>query len=191
MLSLAYSQIATATNAIWLKDTNGVVCTNSASSNSGQLVGLGDAASGSVTIDNPGTGTTNCTGIPTTTSPITFSGFAQNTVPISMIKPGTNNNPECLNQGSNLSGVNGSATTSGFTLTFAFSYTNGCPAPLPVFTRTATLTDGSTVFNGTYYVYNTNTVPEPSTIMLLLAGLLGLAGMSWLKRSGRMSPPQY
>lgn len=192
MLSFAYSQVATATNVIWLKKDN-TVCTNSAitnPANPGKIVGLGDAISGSMTIDNPSGGLTNCTFIPTTTSPVTFSGFTKDIVQINMLKPGTNGNLECLDQGNNLSGMHGTVTSGAYTLTLGFSYINGCtPNPLPSFTRTAILTGGMTTFNGTYHVYNTSTVPEPGTIMLLLAGLFGLATMSWIKRGKSQLTP--
>lgn len=192
MLTLAFSQIAAATNAIWLKDSNGVVCTNSLSQNAGQLVGLGDATSGSMTIDNPSGGSTNCAGIPITTSPVAFSGFAKDIVQIWMSKPGTNGNIECLDQGNNTSGVHGSAINGAYTLTLGFSSppNSGCPQPLPTFNRSVTLNHGTDTFIGTYYVYNTaNSVPEPGTIMLLLAGLFGLVVMSWVKRGGNLSSP--
>ena len=193
MLSLAYSQVATATNVIWLK-VNNTVCTNSGitnPANPGKIVGLGDASSGSMTIDNPSVGTKNCPTIPTTTSAVTFSGFTTDTVQINMLKPGTNGNLECLDQGNNLSGMHGTVTSGGYTLTLGFSYTNGCTLnPLPIFNRAAMLTGGMTTFNGTYHVYNTSTVPEPGTIMLLLAGLFGLATMSWIKR-GKSQPTPF
>ncbi len=42
-------------------------------------------------------------------------------------------------------------------------------------TRNFTFTEGSNTINGTYYLFNTNTVPEPGALWLAAAGLAGLA----------------
>lgn len=200
MLILAYSQIAMA-NSIWLKDANGVVCTNTASTNAGQIVGLGEVnrstGAFNMTIDNPSGGTMTCPSIGTNNNPISITGALATQLPVvHMLKPGTNNQNECLNQGNNLVGVTGSASggtgTNARSIAFSFSFTDGCPG-LPAFSRPATLSGGSGAnafsFTGTYYIYDINSVPEPGTIMLLLAGLFGLVAMSWIKRSKSLLTP--
>jgi hypothetical protein len=202
-------------NTIWLKDSLGNVCTNSASSNPGGIIGYGginrDGSGFIMTLSNPAATkptTGDCAAIPTTTTDLVFTGgnVVQNVVPVTMIKAGTNGANECLDQGLNLSGVTGGATQAGFNLAFSFAGTAGCPhpnyqAPNPVlptfqapFQRTVSISTGTgffatTLFNGTYHISTQtlpNQVPEPDTALLLLAGGLGMAGLAlWRRRAGK------
>jgi hypothetical protein len=118
-----------------------------------------------------------------------------------MRKAGTQGAAECLKQGSNLSGVvlTLADTTSQYTLTTTFSYTDGCdpitgnsltPSGLPDFIRGATLDKPTgTDFSGQYYVFNVNAVPEPDTLLLIAAGFaaLGVAGTRRYQKGRRRS----
>ncbi len=198
-------------NTIWLKDSLGNVCTNSASSNPGGIIGYGginrDGSGFIMTLSNPAATkptTGDCATIPTTTTDLVFTGgnVVQNVVPVTMVKAGTGGNSECLDQGLNLSGVTGGATQAGLTLAFSFTGAAGCPhpnyqAPNPVvptfqapFQRTVSISTGSgffgtTLFNGTYHISTQtlpNQIPEPNTTLLIFAGVLGMAGLALRRR---------
>jgi hypothetical protein len=116
------------------------------------------------------------------------------------IGPGTQGRAECLNQGDNLfylagPSVTTSDSTGQYTLTLSFtpdSYKDGCDpvtgAALtrdgqPAVIRTATLTKPSgTAFNGSYHLFNVNTIPEPDTLFLLFSGALAAVSMRLMKR---------
>lgn len=197
-------------NTIWLKDRQGNVCYNSASSNPGQVIGYGginrNGSGFTFTISNPAAGvrspaTGDCANIPTTTANLVFpaGNVVANVVPVSFMKPGTQGVNECLNQGSNLSGVTGGAsvgTGSGRrTLAFSFTGTTGClpgsyQAP---FARTVSIATGAgpaitTVYRGNYHIFNeANPIPEPGSILLILVGALGLGFLAKrYRRSGAL-----
>jgi hypothetical protein len=145
------AQGASATT-IWLKDRNGQVCKNTASANAGGVIGLGSVDRNGVitmTIDNPDTGTEtrspstgDCANLPRTPAgnPSVFNGnVTPSIVPIHMLKPGTKGALECLDQGSNFAGVNGSVVSGPQTISFGFGYTDGCTGgnALPTFSRPA------------------------------------------------------
>lgn len=199
-------------STIWLKDRQDQVCYNTASINPGGVIGYGginrDGTGFTMTISNPVGGTKtpatgDCANIPTTTTDLVFSGgnVAPNVVPVTMVKTGTGGNPECLDQGLNLSGVTGGASigTGVNTRTVAFSFAGaaGCPHPnytvatyQAPFQRIASITSGSgpfasTVFQGNYHIFDQASIPEPGTLPLLLAGVAGLAGLALRRRSRR------
>ncbi len=202
-------------NTIWLKDRDGNVCINSGSTNPSGIIGYGginrDGSGFTLTLSNPAATkptTGDCANIPTTTANLVFpvGNVVQNVVPITVVKAGTNGANECLDQGLNLSGVTGGATQGAFTLAFSFTGAAGCAhpnyqAPNPVlptyqapFQRTASISTGTgffatTLFNGTYHISTQtlpNQVPEPDTALLLLAGGLGMAGLTlWRRRVGK------
>lgn len=191
-------------NTIWLKDRNGNVCYNTGSNNPSHIIGYGGVnANGTgftMTIDNPlATKPTSgdCANIPTTTTPLVLSGgnVVGNVVPVSNVKPGTKGVNECLNQGNNLVGITGGTSTGSgaSTRTIAFSF-NGAAGCLPntyqePYQRTVSIATGTgpfatTVYSGNYYVFNpTAVVPEPGSIMLLLAGGLGFGFVLRRRRS--------
>jgi len=196
VLLATLAQGASATT-IWLKDRNGQVCKNSASTlNAGGVIGLASVdRNGAITmtIDNPDTGTEtrspstgDCANLPRTTTgvPLVFiGGVTPSIVPIHMLKPGTKGALECLDQGSNFSGVNGSVVSGNQTLSFGFGYTDGCTGgnALPTFSRPVTLSMPENpeadiiVFNGLYHIFNEgNPVPEPGSLLLLVAGAASL-----------------
>jgi hypothetical protein len=198
---------------IWLKDRQDHVCTNSLSSNPGQIIGYGginrNGTGFTLTLSNPAGGVKNpstgdCANIPTTTADLVFpvGNVVANVVPVTLVKTGTGGNPECLDQGLNLSGVTGGSSvgTGANTRTLAFSFTGsaGCAHPnysVPTyqgpFQRTASIARGAgslqtTVFQGAYHIYNeTNPIPEPNSILLILAGAssLGLLAL-WRRKAG-------
>ena len=193
-------------STIWLKDRLGGVCYNAGitnPNNPSHIIGLGginqDGSGFTLTIDNPaGAGkptTGDCANIPATTTPLVFSGsgVVANSVPISSLQPGTKGANECLNQGNNLSGITGAASigtgSATKSLQFNFSGTPGCLAGTvqAPFVRGVLLVTGSaatfggakTVYAGNYYIFNpAATIPEPGSLLLLLAGLLGMGFLS-------------
>jgi hypothetical protein len=203
LLFLAISAQAASASTIWLKDSNGQVCKNSASTtNAGGVIGLGSVDSNgamTMTIDNPNTGTEtrspstgDCANLPRTTAgtPLVFRGsVAPQIVPIHMKKPGTHGVLECLDQGNNFVGVQGTLNdvqNAGYSLVLAFSYTDGCGgSALPTFQRPVLINPsakGATVFSGAYYIFNANSVPEPGSLYLLLAGAAGLTLLGLQRR---------
>ena len=206
-----FSQSALA-NTVWLKGGD-AVCENSLSSNPGKVIGYGGVDRNGVftlTISNPTDGTRNpargaCANLPATgasssETPIVFNGSAQAEIPsLNMIKAGTQGAAECLQQGQNLSGISVttlSDTSNQFNLSMTFSYTDGCnpatgdritPSGQPVFIRTATLDKPTgTDFAGNYYVFNVNAIPEPSTMLLMVAGFAAI-GFVGMRRSNKGS----
>ena len=174
-------------NTIWLKDSLGNVCTNSASSNPGGIIGYGginrDGSGFIMTLSNPAATkptTGDCATIPTTTTDLVFAGgnVVQNVVPITHVPTSPGGGNECLDQGLNLSGVTGGATQGIYTLSFSFTGAAGCPhpnyqAPNPVvptfqapFQRTVSIAPASggigssaPLFTGTYHI-STQTLPN-------------------------------
>jgi hypothetical protein len=208
LLGLTFFAQGALANTIWLKDRQGSVCINTGSGNAGGVIGLGginiDGSSFFLKIDNPKATkptTGDCANLPTTdtSGPLVFNGtMTANVVPIAMMKPGTKGVNECLNQGNDLSGITGAATIgAGATLKslqFNFSGATGCmpntyQAP---FVRGVILVSGSaatfggakTIFQGNYYIFNPSAIPEPGTIPLLLAGLVGLGYLAMRRRTG-------
>jgi hypothetical protein len=209
MLFVAQGALA---NTILLKDRQDQVCYNSASSNPGGVIGYGginrDGTGFIMTISNPAGGTKtpatgDCANIPTTTTNLVFTGgnVVANVVPVTHVKPGTNGQNECLDQGLNLAGVTGGASigSGANTLSIGFSFAGaaGCAHPnytgatyQAPFQRTAIIATGSgpfqqTLFNGRYHIFDQATVPEPGTLPLLLAGASGLALLALRRRSRR------
>jgi hypothetical protein len=165
-----------------------------------------------LTLSNPGTtgdgavtpASADCLAIPRTTTNLVFTGgnVVRNVVPITLVKAGTGGNNECLDQGLNLSGVTGGASAGALTLAFSFTGAAGCPhpnyqAPNPVvptyqgpFQRTVSIATGSglfltTLYTGAYHIStqtNPNQVPEPSSILLILAGVSSLGLLALLRR---------
>lgn len=196
-------------NTIWLKDRQGNVCYNNQSQNPGGVIGYGginrNGTGFTMTIDNPQAGTVtpssgDCTTIPKANQPLVFGAgnVVANVVPITNVKTGTNNAPECLDQGLNLSGITGGSTvgTGGNARSIAFSFTGaaGCPHPnysVPTyqapFQRTVSIRTGSgpaqrIVYQGAYHIYNTASVPEPGSLLLLLAGATGFGVLALSRR---------
>lgn len=169
---------------------------------------ISNPPSGAVT---PATG--DCDTIPKTPAgDLEFSGgnAVPNVVPVTHIKAGTNGDAECLDQGLNLSGVTGGASIgSGVgkrTINFSFNGADGCHHPnysVPTyqapFERTVSISTGSgpsqkTPYSGTYYIFNPdvvdpiNNVPEPGSLLLMLAGASGLGALALARRrSGKRS----
>lgn len=202
---------------IWLKDRNGNVCYNSLSTLGGPppgapggYIGLGginrDGSGYQMQISNPTAGvvtpaTGDCTTLPKSDSILSFSGgsVAPYKVAVSMVKPGTKGNNECLEQGVNLMGLNGGSSTvvGTVTWTLAYSYASatgckpGTEAPPSLFEqRSVSLARkagafSNTTYRGTYHIYNeSNPIPEPSITLLLLAGALGLGTLGvWRQRA--------
>lgn len=192
-------------NTIWLKDRQGNVCYNSASTNPGQVIGYGgvnhNGTGFTLTIRNPANGTKtpatgDCAAIPTApaANPIVFNGaLTPRLTAVHMWKPGTNNALECLDQGSNLSGLSGTVTSGNYRLLLSTQFTDGCNMQtqskitsdgLPVFVRTVSLFAGGErpVYTGAYHIFNVTTVPEPSSILLLLAGATGFGVFALARR---------
>ena len=105
-------------NTIWLKDTGNNVCYNSASTNAGNIIGLGginkNGTGFTLTISNPTAGTVTpatgaCTTLPKSDTDLVFTGgsVAPNNVAVSRIGTGPSDSGQCLDQGINLTGVTG------------------------------------------------------------------------------------
>lgn len=193
-------------NTIWLKDRQGNVCYNSASTNPGQVIGYGgvnrDGTGFTLTISNPANGTKtpatgDCTTIPSApaANPIGFSGSMTARLQAThMWKPGTNQVPECLDQGTNLSGLSGTLNSGQYRLLLSTQFTDGCNIQtqtkitsngLPAYVRTVTLFGGGgerPLYNGVYHIFNVASVPEPSSILLILAGATGLGALAISRR---------
>lgn len=200
LLLLALAAQGASATTIWLKDGAGQICKNTGSSNPGQVIGLGSLTAGGVLtmkISNPpatAPTTGNCKDLPKTSgADLEFSGpVAPQNLRIHMWKAGTKGRMECLDQGNNLSGVNGGvnftlANGQQFTLGLGGGYTDGCDMQtqtkitsdgLPVFTRIATIRRVGaerTSFTGSYHIFNElNSVPEPGSLLLLVAGAASL-----------------
>lgn len=112
------------------------------------------------------------------------------------VPPGTK---QCLDNGTNVSGVLGTlAVKSGqYRLTFNSTTTNilasnGCSTnDEPTYTRTFTITgpNGFNVSNAYWVVNQVHAAPEPGSLSLLFAGLGGLGLLWWTRRNGaRLAP---
>jgi hypothetical protein len=194
-------------NTVWLKDRNGNVCYNNSNGNVGHVIGLGsinaDGTGFTMTIDNPaGPGkptTGDCASIPATTSPVTY---ATGSVAGNLAHVSSGSGATCKDQGTNLVAIHGaSAKVSGRYLSFAFfNPARGCKpgtfkVPLTTANRQAFIKQrapqgpGSiTIFTGSYYVFNPASIPEPDSLLLLLAGSLSMAFIA-LRRSRRVTSP--
>jgi hypothetical protein len=196
-LLAAVAQGASATT-IWLKDNAGQVCKNSLSTNPGQVIGLGTVTSAgalTLTISNPSNGTKTpssgeCLNLPTApaANPLVISGsVTPQMLSIHMWKPGTKGAMECLDQGSNFSGIIGLVTNNPYRFNFTGGYTDGCNMQtqtkitsdgLPVFVRGLVIRQQGRelpLFTGSYYIFNeANRIPEPGSLLLLMAGAAGL-----------------
>lgn len=101
---------------------------------------------------------------------------------------------QCLDNGTNVSGVSGSLTTKNGNYKLTFNSTpanvlssNGCTANNePTYNRTYTITDtsnNSVVGSGNYWVVNqVHAAPEPGSLSLFFAGLGGLGLLWWRRR---------
>lgn len=133
--------------------------------------------------------------------PIVFNGtLTRQLRQVHMWKPGTDGRLECLAQGQNLSGVTGSVTTgtgtNQYSIGFGFAFTDGCNFAtqqiitangLPTFTRTVFISQRQgnafpRVYEGNYQIFNVEAVPEPSSMLLLLAGAFGLGVLALSRR---------
>jgi len=221
-LSLLLAQTAGA-SVVTLKGTGAVgstpvVCTNTLTvspSNPLGIIGLGSIdGSGNITMTilNPTNGVvaprgSSCINIPRTgpsssPTPIVFTGSlpAQYST-LHAVRAGTKGVAECLEQGSNLSGIGasgGSSLVSGaYTLTLSYNFNSasddGCVYPSqppvwitldgqPKFSRGATLAGGPQTFTGAYHLYDAATIPEPGSLALLLAGAAAAVGLNLLSR---------
>ena len=172
----------------------------------GYTLTISNPTGGTVTITKP-TGapgevltpaTGECATIPKSDTNLEFTGgVVANNVAISRIGTGPSDTGQCLEQGITLAGVTGSSsvTESGSTWTLSLSYagTPGCKLgtdapPSGPLQRSATLAiDNSNVYSGSYHIFNVNSVPEPSTTLLLLAGALGLGSLAFWRRRNEMT----
>jgi len=99
---------------------------------------------------------------------------------------------QCLDNGTNVSGVNGTLKTKSGQYTLQFHSTpanilasNGCATNAePTYNRNFTITgpNGFNVSNTYWVVNNVHAVPEPGSLSLLLAGLCGGLGLLWWSR---------
>jgi hypothetical protein len=196
-LLAAVAQGASATT-IWLKDNAGQVCKNSLSTNPGQVIGLGTVTSAgalTLTISNPAGGTMTpssgqCLNLPTApaATPLVISGPVTPQIsPLHMWKPGTKGAMECLDQGNSHYGIIGNVNNSPYRFQFSGGYSDGCNMQtqikltadgLPVITRGLIIRQEGLeipLFTGSYYIFNeANRIPEPGSLLLLLAGAAGL-----------------
>jgi hypothetical protein len=161
-----------------------------------------NAGSLTLTISNPANGTLtpnsgDCLKLPigSAATPLVFSGsVAPQMQAIHMWKPGTKGAMECLYQGSNFVGLSGVLTSGQYRLTLGGGLlSDGCDLQtqtkitsdgLPSFRRIATIFSGGEApqFNGAYYIFNANAVPEPGSLSLLLAGAAGLTLLGLQRR---------
>jgi hypothetical protein len=211
-LLAAVAQGASATT-IWLKDNAGQVCKNSLSTNPGQVIGLGTVTSAgalTLTISNPSNGTKmpssgECLNLPTApaANPLVITGsVTPQMLSIHMWKEwnaqtssGTMLRKECLDQGSNFSGIIGLVTSNPYRFNFTGGYTDGCNMQtqtkitsdgLPVFVRGLVIRQQGRelpLFTGSYYIFNeANRIPEPGSLALLLAGAGSLILLATMRR---------
>ena len=143
-----------------------------------------------ISIDLPAY--TNSSGV--TMPALTFSGNLRvQQVASKLCKPGTGGKLEWLDQGTNVQGLVGDLTSGNYTMTLGF-VTNATASACTQYgleslsySRTYTINQGGrtivVIANGTYHVYNTATIPEPETLLLLVAGL-GAMGLALRRKRG-------
>jgi hypothetical protein len=144
---------------------------------------------------------TNFDGNPTLSFGQNCPNLTVTKTPVKMCKPGTKGNLEWLDQGNTVIGVAGVVTSANncnlpnnayqLTLSFAFNstYSSSNGACSISGQKSYTSTMGAlieqkqmgnliTKLTSTYNFWNTNTIPEPGTVLLMLTGLLVLGWMS-------------
>lgn len=200
--SLAQSASAT---TIWIKDDQGKVCTNTCNvtaANPSGVIGIGSVTNAGIlnlAITNPGGNSCSvapsgqCQNLPTApaANPLVITGsVTPQILPIHMWKEwnaqtssGTMLRKECLDQGTNYSGIIGQVTNNPYRFNFSGGYTDGCNMQtqtkitsdgLPAFVRGLVIRQQGRelpLFTGSYYIFNeANRIPEPGSLALLLAG---------------------
>lgn len=192
-LLLAAAGPATAGYKLLIK---GPVCSGPNYCATGELAGGGPISVAVPAYDDPNT-------LASPDMPaLTFTGNISLQLATSeLCKPGTNGQPEWLQAGSNVKGVTGtlSATdVSNNVYTLALTYNEEvnpnsvCNSSIlgqenKLYTRGYTIIKGgrtttTIVDNGAYYIYNVAAIPEPETLLLLIAGLGAMAFVVRRKR---------
>ncbi len=155
-----------------------------------------------LTISNPSNGTMTpssgqCLNLPTApaANPLVITGtVSPQMLSIHMWKEwnartstGTMLRKECLDQGVNFSGIIGQVVSNPYTFNFSGGFADGCNMQtqtkitgdgLPIFTRGLVIRQQGRelpLFTGTYYIFNeANRIPEPGSLLLLVAGAASL-----------------
>lgn len=149
---LASGSAMAATYTVWLKDANGnayVIGTNKCAT------GSVDSTSGAFAMNIA----QDCFAAGQPAANVVVSGTG--VVNTAAIQTNALNEPVSSADGITFSGSN-------LNLAWASNAPN-------IGTRTFTFTEGANTVNGAYYLFNTNTVPEPGALWLAAAGLAGLA----------------
>ncbi len=134
-------------------------------------------------------------------NPIVFSGSMQPRLTathmwkewMAQTSSGSMLRKECLDQGSNLSGLSGTINSGQYRLLLSTQFTDGCDMQSqtkstadgqPLIVRTATIFLGGErpIYTGTYHIFNVDSVPEPGTIMLLVIGAATLGMVAFTRR---------
>jgi len=139
-------------------------------------------------------------------NPIVFSGSMQSRLHLThtwnewmaQTSSGSVLRKECLDQGSNLSGLSGVINSGQFRLLLSTQFTNGCNMQTqtkitadgqPLIIRTATIFRGGgerPIYSGGYHIFNVNSVPEPGTMLLLAIGGAATLGLLAFTRRRRV-----